>query len=450
MMRNVQLEYGESGTLTGDRSAMQTVTDAMKTERNELLFSTVPQTALVRRLAGEFTDAAREFARGPLSYLRAALLPRCIKDWLPLRFLNSLLMFIAHPLSFTAGLFRRERIPVGFIYPTSGHSIAFVTNATGEGQKQRGSFARILVASGLAHAIFIGVLVYLAIANMFAPFSSIQIVSRPYRRLDPNLVAQLYARPQEPRATSNEVTPLEELRERERKRREEAERRKREEAARERAAREKAEREKAAREKAEKEAQANAGADAKKEEPTTPAPADVNRIEINETPLKEIIGKVYDKYKAGGIDLTVMNFTVMATFKIESNGTLSNTKITQSSGSKVLDDSAMALLYAISESHALGIFSSLSSGSIRFDLTQDIARLTITAFAPSASQAETYATLLRGVALISGFKQENPDTKELLSLLKIKTNDKRIDAELMTSRARATQMMHTRFDKPSP
>ena len=432
---------------------MQTVTGVIKTERDESLFSTVPQSALAGRLAREIADGAREFAGSPLSYLRVALLPRRIKDWLPLRFLNSVLMFVSHPLSFTAGLFRRERIPVGFIYPPAARSIAFVTNAAGEGKKQRDSFARILVASGLAHAVFIGVLIYLAIANMFAPFSRIQFVSRPYRRLDPNLVAQLYARPQAPNTTSNEVMPLEELRERERKLREEAERRKRREAeraAREKAEREKAEREKAEKEKAEKEAQAAAGADAKKEEPPLPAPSDVNRIEINETPLKEIIGKVYDKYKAGGIDLTVMNFTVMATFKIESNGNLSNTKITQSSGSKVIDDSAMALLYAISESHALGIFSSLSSGSIRFDLTPDTARLTITAFAPSASQAETYATLLRGVALISSFKQENPDTKELLSLLKIKTNDKRIDAELMTSRARATQMLHTRFDKPSP
>jgi hypothetical protein len=429
---------------------MQTVTQ-VKTVRDEALFSPLPQSTLFARLARAVTDAAREFAGGPASYLRAALFPRRMKDWLPLRFLNSLLMFAAHPLSFASGLFRRERIPVGFIYPPSGGSVTFVTNATGEGRRRRDSFARILVVSGLAHAAFIGVLVYLAVANMFAPFSNIQIVSRPYRRLDPNLVAQLYAGPQVPRATSsNEVTPLEELRERERKRREEAERRKREEAARQKAAREKAEREKAEKERADKEALADAGAGAKKENETPPAAADVNKIEINETPLKEIIGKVYDKYKAGGIDLTVMNFTVMATFKIERDGTLSNTKITQSSGSKVIDDSALALLYAIGESHALGIFASLSSGSIRFDLTQDIARLTITAFAPSASQAETYATLLRGVALVSGFKQDNPDTKELLSLLKIRTDNKRIDAELMTSRARATQMMHTRFDKPSP
>jgi len=435
---------------------MQTVTGVIKTERDESLFSTVPQSALAGRLAREITDAAREFAGGPISYLRTALLPRRIKDWLPLRFLNSLLMFVSHPLSFIAGLFRRERVPIGFIYPPSARSIAFVTNAVSTkdaGRGLRDLFVPILVTVVVVHLGFNLFLLYLKISNMLSPFSNIQIVSRPYRRLDPNLVAQLYARPQAPNTTSNEVTPLEELRERERKRREEAERRKRQEAeraAREKAEREKAEREKAEKEKAEKEALANAGADAKKEEPPPPAPADVNRIEINETPLKEIIGKVYDKYKAGGIDLTVMNFTVMATFKIESNGTLSNTKIIQSSGSKVIDDSAMALLYAISESHALGIFSSLSSGSIRFDLTQDIARLTITAFAPSASQAETYATLLRGVALISGFKQENPDTKELLSLLKIKTNDKRIDAELMTSRARATQMMHTRFDKASP
>ncbi|HEX8185873.1 MAG TPA: hypothetical protein VF747_14000, partial [Blastocatellia bacterium] len=273
-------------------------------------------------------------------------------------------------------------------------------------------------------------------------------VSQEYRRYETTMVGPMYNPARPPSMAGGEAMSLEEIRERERERREEAERRQREKEEQERIEREKAEKERAEKEKAEKERQAQQKGEETNKDEAVPSVDDLKKVEINEKPLKEIIGGVYDQYKAGGIDLEVMNFTIEASFKIEPNGTLSNVKIIKSSGSKVIDESGRALLHAISESHALQLFASLSSGTIRFELTQNLARLTVTAFAPNANEAQKYADALGAVVFFSKLKPDlTPEAKELLSLLKVKTADQRINAEMSTSRARATEMMHARFDK---
>ena len=465
MLRNVQLNERAEGlsvggsreTFDGGRAVMRTMTHTITTLRDEALFSPLPQSTLGARLARAVADAASEIARGPVAYFRAALIPQNVKEWLPLRFASALAMLVAHPWQSLGGTARRDVMLAGFIDPTAEPSLRFVTNTASTDEKgatRRDRFLPILTASASLHAIFIGYLIYLTVSNIFAPFRDISFVSKDYRRQDVTMVGPLYNPARPPRAAgASETMSLEEIREREIKRREEDERRERERAERERLEREKAEREraekeKAEREKAEKERLAQQNAEQpKKTDEAGPSIEELKKVEINEKPLKEIIGNVYGQYKNGGIDIEVMNFTIMASFKIEPDGSLTNRKIIQSSGSKVIDDSGMALLHAISESHALSLFASLSSGTIRFELNQNIARLTVTAFAPSSGEAQKYADALGAIVFLSKLKPDlTPETKELLSLLKIKTVDQRINAEMATSRARATEMMHARFD----
>ncbi|MFP5261040.1 MAG: hypothetical protein ACLGJB_03945 [Blastocatellia bacterium] len=463
MTRNVQLSESAEGlsvgvprrTSGGGRGAMQTISHTITAGREQSLFSLLPESTLGGRLARAVADAARDVASGPLRYARAALLPESLAAWLPVRLARALSMLARHPAALVAETLRRNVMLAGFINPSAQAGLAFLTNtasADEKSRKRRDRFLPILLVSASIHAAFIGYLVYLTIASMFAPFININVVSKDYRRYEPTMVGPLYNPARPPRAAdAGEAMTLEEIRERERERREEAERRRREKEEREKAERERAEKERADREKAEKEKDAHASAEEpKKEGGAGPSVEDMKRVEINEKPLKEIIGKVYDQYKAGGIDLEVMNFVIMASFKIEPDGSLSHVKILQGSGSKVIDDSGMALLHAISESHALQLFASLSSGTIKFELTQSLARLTVTAFAPDASEAQKYADTLSAVVFLSKLKPDlAAETKELLSLLKIKTVDQRINAEMTTSRARATEMMHARFDKPA-
>jgi flagellar biosynthesis GTPase FlhF len=430
---------------------MQTVSHTTINERRQALFLPLPESTLGGRLARAVAEAGREIARGPLAYLRAALLPERMKDWLPLRLASAVLMLASHPASLIAESLRRDAMVAGFINPSIQPSLAFITNVASVGEKaapRRDRFIRILAVSASLHAVFIGYLIYLTINNMFAQFINFSVVSQEYRRYETTMVGPMYNPARPPSMAGGEAMSLEEIRERERERREEAERRQREKEEQERIEREKAEKERAEKEKAEKERQAQQKGEETNKDEAVPSVDDLKKVEINEKPLKEIIGGVYDQYKAGGIDLEVMNFTIEASFKIEPNGTLSNVKIIKSSGSKVIDESGRALLHAISESHALQLFASLSSGTIRFELTQNLARLTVTAFAPNANEAQKYADALGAVVFFSKLKPDlTPEAKELLSLLKVKTADQRINAEMSTSRARATEMMHARFDK---
>src|SRR5437764_15236650 len=67
-----------------DGKAMQAIyTRAI--EDGPARFSPLPQPPFAARLWRALKDAAREFARGPLVFLRRAFLPEQMADWLPVR-----------------------------------------------------------------------------------------------------------------------------------------------------------------------------------------------------------------------------------------------------------------------------------------------------------------------------------------------------------------------------
>jgi hypothetical protein len=355
-----------------------------------------------------------------------------------MRLASAISSFLKHPFNGLGGLLYRDRIPVGFIDQAAGDSATFVTNALSPTEAKVRAWDRfvpVLMASGAAHGVLIGVLVYLTIANMLAPYANVRIVNKPYRPFGPEVIAQLYARRPIAQPT-DQVLSLDELRERDRKRREERERRRAEEEA----------RLKAEREKAEREAKA-AEAKAKAEEAAKAASGDGSQKfgEINEAAIKDLVGKIYKRYQAGEIELS--NFSVMAAFKIDCDGSMprSSIRIMQSSGDPKKDDLALQILWLIGESHALGPLCKLSSNTIRFDLGEDTTRLTITGFGPNpewtAQQAKTLRTMFWTLATFKG----KTDTGELARYIKVNTVNNRIDVDLSLSRARASEMMRARF-----
>lgn len=414
---------------------MQTASHAPNTESERGLFSVATGSKFITRLARETEDAAREFVRSPLDYLRAAFLPDQLGDWFPLRFANALWTTAAHPLTFIAGLFRHDRIPTGFVYPPARHSSTFVVNAfsTSDARlKVRDRFLPILIASGSVHAALIVFLIYLTILNIFAPYTDVRIVSRPYRPFDPEVTAQLYAGQRKLEATSaDKVLSLEEIQERERKRREAIDRRKREEE----------ERKKAEQEKAEAEAKAKAEAEAKQ---ATAAGAKYG--EINETAIKDLVAKIYSTYKAGGIGTE--DVVIMANFKIDPDGSMPRSSIvlTKKSDDPQKNNFALQVLWLIGESHALAPLSPLTSNSVKFELDGEKARLTITGFAPTPEWAKQKVSELQLLFLGMRFLQKNSNAAELLSMVKINAMNNRMSLDLTVSRERASKMMRDQFD----
>jgi hypothetical protein len=395
------------------KSVRQTIRQTQP--RVEGIFYLMPDPSLARRLQREFGDLGSELGGGFASYLRAAFLPDQIGDWFPLKLASEIGTAFAHPVEFAVGAALSDEI----------------------GKKRRRLLIPVLAASAAVHGALIVYLVYLA---LFSPFANLRVVNRAYRQFDPNDIVHLTYPPQMLKAPQGDKTlTLEEIQERARKRREEVARLKRE-----REEREKAEREKAEKERKEAEQKA-AELAAKEKDKSKPTPTEFG--EINEAPIKDLVGEVYSLYTAGTLDVNVTKLSVMVGFKIEKDGSLSGIKIISGSGNPVVDQKAKQILWMIGESHALGPISDLSSGSIKLDLTENTSRLTVTAFAATPDAAKAKADLLNLLFSVMRMtrKKDSPDVAELLSMLKVRSDNKRIDAELSVSRARAAEMMNARF-----
>jgi hypothetical protein len=390
------------------------------TERETPIFTQMRRSTLAGRLVAEIGYATREIARGPISYLRVALFPDRIQDWFPLKLSNEMASasasLVRHPLTFISGALAPDSI----------------------GETRRRKFRRVLVVSGAVHSVLIVYLAYLAI---FAPYAHLRVVNKPYRQFDIEaLLKPLQYPPQMLRMFAvQKAMALEEIRERDRKRREE-----------EMLKREKIEREKAEKAEVEEEKAEEKAAEEKKKEEIADSnkPASTEFGEINEAPIKDVVSKIYALYRAGELDLDVNSWSVMAGFKIERDGSLSNIRIIESSRSKFVDQKAAEILWNIGESHALGPISDLTSNSIKLEVTEKVAQLTITGFAVTPDEARKKAELLNFLftVLRMARKTDSPDVAQLLSLIRVRSDGKRVHAELTVSRERASEMMRAKFD----
>ena len=380
------------------------------------LFESLPRTNMLARLARELVEAGREIVDGPASYLKAAFLPDRIGDWFPIRVASGVFLSAAHPIEFLAGATATDDI----------------------GLRRRRKFIPVLIVSGLVHGTLIVYLVYLM---FFSAFAGIRVVNRAYRKYESSTDKLYYPTQIIQQHQLENLMKLEEIRERDRKRREEAARRQQEKEERERKAKEEAER------KAKEEV-------AKAEEAKSKSGKDTVGVfdkEINVAPIKDMAGKIYELYKAGGLGLNDLNFSMTGKFKIMPDGSLSDIGIIQSSGSALVDDKAKELLWMIGESKALGPLNNLTSGSIRLELTNDLARLTITAFAPTADDAKAKADLLNLLFFAMRFNKNNSrDVAELLSMMKVRSENKRLDAALTVPRERANEMFKNKFSGSPP
>lgn len=362
----------------------------------------MPLPSLIERLARVLVDTVREFGGGPISYLRAAFLPDRTEDWFWFRLAGLIAASLAHPFATIRGAAVGDAIDL----------------------KRRRRFIPILTVSAGVHGVLIVYLIYLA---FFSQFAHLRVVDKAYKKFDPNtLLAKLYYPPQMLRLepTGSAMT-LEEIRAR-------AEKNKHKLAL----AREKAEREKKEKEEAERKAAEEAARIAEQNKPATPAKFG----EINVAPIRDTVANLYKLFEAGGLDITEATFTVVAGFKVMPDGSFENIRIITSSKSKIIDRNALEILSNIGESHALGPVAVLSSSTISLDLNDDIARIRIVAFAPTPEIAKEKAGLLKALFWALRMKEKSPDLGQLLKLIDVKSDGKRVDTDLIVPRAKAAEM----------
>jgi hypothetical protein len=83
------------------------------------------------------------------------------------------------------------------------------------------------------------------------------------------------------------------------------------------------------------------------------------------------------------------------------------------------------------------------------EINDNFARLSITSFAPTPEDARAKAEQIRFLLGVVKYtqKSKNPAVAELLDHLTMKADNKRVDADMKVSRARAAEMMHAQFGK---
>ncbi|HSE36087.1 MAG TPA: hypothetical protein VLG74_02220 [Blastocatellia bacterium] len=374
------------------------------------IFWIMPWPGLASRLFRALRETIREFGVGPLSYLRVAFLPDRIEDWFWFRLARLFGIFVAHP-------FQLIRVAV------QGDEID---------RKRRRRFVPLLTASAGLHGVLIVYLVYLA---FFSQFAHLRVVDRAYKKFNPDtLMDKLYYPPQMLRlAPKGPAMTLEEIRAR-------AEKRKKELAL----AREKAERERKEKEEAERKAAEEAAKIAEQNKATAPKFG-----EINIAPIKDTVGNIAKLFEEGGLDIPEVKFSLLAGFKVMPDGSFENIRIIKSSGSKIIDRNALEILSNIGESHALGPVSNLTSSTISLEITDDLARIRIMAFAPTPEIAKEKSGLLNALFWALRMKETSPELGQLLKLIKVKSEGKRVDTDLMVPRTKAAEMFRAWLATPN-
>lgn len=169
--------------------------------------------------------------------------------------------------------------------------------------------------------------------------------------------------------------------------------------------------------------------------------------QINSRPIREIVGKVYQKYKSGelqGVENAV--FSVTVGFKINQDGSLSNLKVVKSSGSAQIDEAALNIIHAVGESRAMAPLASLSSMTITLNNGTDLSSLRVIGFAGTATEATELANSLNALLVLAAFaKQDRPEQGELLRRMQVKADGNRLVGSLSISRGTANSMMRKSF-----
>jgi hypothetical protein len=217
-------------------------------------------------------------------------------------------------------------------------------------------------------------------------------------------------------------------------------------------ARRKRERELAEKRAAEERAKAEekAKADLAKAEPTpTPKPDSGYGSfgKINTAPIKDQILTLYRAKKDGKLSIPDGKFRVGVSGSVNPDGTLAEYRVHISSGITEIDDSAMAILAAVSESRALGPLAKLTSITMVLDIDQE-AKLTVTGITSTVSDAINLKNLA-DIALFAARIKKSDDHAAMVMLnnLKVNRTGTRIEAIIKVPKEMAKETLAKTMEK---
>ncbi len=191
--------------------------------------------------------------------------------------------------------------------------------------------------------------------------------------------------------------------------------------------------------------------DISKAEPTptsTPRPDGYGSFgKINTAPIKDQIQRLYQARKEGKLVIPNGKFKVGVSGSVNPDGTLSNYRVSIPSGIQEIDDSAMAILRAVSESRAVGPLAQLSSLSMVLDIDQN-AQLIVTGFTSNETDAINIVNLAQAALLIARFRKSSDQAAMImLNNLKVTRDGKRIQAIISVPKEAAKDTLARTMEK---
>lgn len=308
----------------------------------------------------------------------------------------------------------------------------------------------LLIAAALSvvtHAVLYLVVYYAPIFGLAMQLRDLQFVEEDYNRgILITFTKQLkypngyigFRAPEKTQSLEDQKKEQAKLskREAERRRQEEARRREQEELA-QREAEEKAAAEKA---KAEELAKAQQSETAQPDQPNNSDGYGAFG-KINTAPIKDQVKRLYDANKEGKLSLPAGKMKIGVTGTVKPDGTLADYKITESSGIKEIDDAALAILAAVSESKAMGPLHQLTSLSLVLNIDQE-AQLIVTGFTANEEDARNITNLAQAALLVARLKKTNdPGAMLMLNNLKVRREGQRIQAIISMPREKAQESL---------
>ncbi|MFN0109990.1 MAG: TonB C-terminal domain-containing protein [Blastocatellia bacterium] len=168
---------------------------------------------------------------------------------------------------------------------------------------------------------------------------------------------------------------------------------------------------------------------------------------INVAPIKDQVKRLYDAKSEGKLALPEGRLRIGVTGTVKPDGTLVDYRITESSGIKEIDDAALAILAAVSESKAMGPLHQLTSLSMLLDIDQQ-AQLIVTGFTENEEDARNITNLAQAALLVARLKKSNDEGAMLmLNNLKVRRDGQRIQAIISMPREKATESLNKTMAK---
>jgi len=162
---------------------------------------------------------------------------------------------------------------------------------------------------------------------------------------------------------------------------------------------------------------------------------------INTAPIKDQVKRLYDANKEGKLSLPSGKMKIGVTGTVKPDGTLADYKITESSGIKEIDDAALAILAAVSESKAMGPLHQLTSLSLVLAIDQE-AQLIVTGFTANEEDARNITNLAQAALLVARLKKtDDPGAMLMLNNLKVRREGQRIQAIISMPREKAQESL---------